>query len=160
MRSLRGVLTFVVLCAALSQLQPALAQRRRSSRPSTPALSPYLNLYRRDGAAVDNYNAYVRPEQELRDMFRRQQVAVDRQNATIRSLEQDVFRFERTGTLSPTGTGAVFMNYSHYYPTGNSSSASMRRPSRPSSRMPVRRPQQRSSMSGGQPSYPAGPPRR
>jgi hypothetical protein len=157
MRSLKPLLVLLILCAALSQHQPARGQRRRS-RPSTPTLSPYMNLYRRDGAAVDNYNAYVRPERELRDAFRRQQTALDRQNANIRTLEQDVFRFQRTGALHPTGTGARFMSYSHYYPTVSSRSPAVRSPTRPSPQMPARQLQSRSPVSGGRPSIATGRP--
>lgn len=131
MRLLRPALVFLVLCVAIFPQQSARGQRIRS-RSSTPTISPYLNLFRRDGAAVDNYNAYVRPEQQFRDAFRRQQAALDRQEVNIRSLEQDVFRFQREGSLHPTGTGAGFLNYSHYYSAGSSRLGTMQTLTRPS----------------------------
>ena len=96
---------------------PASAQQRvpRYS-PSRPTFSPYFGLFRQDSGILPNYYTFVRPEQQLRETFRRGDATVRRQGAAIDSLERQVSVFERETMARPTGTGSVFMDYSHYYP--------------------------------------------
>jgi hypothetical protein len=81
-----------------------------------PALSPYLYLNRRDPGPLGPYLSYVRPQQQLRSALSQQSRHLQQQQASIRSLRQQVTQIGETGSLRPTGTGSVFMNYSHYYP--------------------------------------------
>jgi hypothetical protein len=111
-----SILTIVLMAqgAALSLILPASAQESRTR----PTISPYFNLYRQDAAAVDNYNAFVRPEMELRSTMGRQQMTIMRQGTNINAIQQ--YMSGRQGGISRTTTGAsVFMDYSHYYPRPN-----------------------------------------
>ena len=124
MKRLPFVLVFVLVCALVSCLRPAHGQgySSRYSSLSRPTLSPWLNLYRRDPGPVGPYLSYVRPEQELRRTLqgqeaglRRQSAGLQRQETGVLSLQRRVTQLERGGVMAPTGTGSVFMNYSHYY---------------------------------------------
>ena len=106
------LIAWVLLCSA----PPAEAQRGSPYGVPSPTFSPWLNLYRSDPGPLGTYHTYVRPEQELYGTLRRQDAGLQRQRASIRSLQEQTFQRERAGTVRPTGTGSVFMNYSHYYP--------------------------------------------
>jgi hypothetical protein len=85
----------------------------RASRyqPNRPTVSPYLNLFRRDGSPTTNYHTLVRPQLRQQDFNRRQE-------ATSRQLEQSVEQTQRqlsVPLVAPTGTGARHGDYSHYY---------------------------------------------
>ncbi len=86
---------------------PAAAQEPSYATP--PPLSPWLSLYRHDAGPMDPYHSFVRPELELRESMRKQ-------DARIHSLGEEVTRYEETGGVPPTGSGSVFMSYSHFYP--------------------------------------------
>jgi len=112
MKRLVLTIAFLAGCAAFCNTRTALAQETRMSRPT---ISPYLNLYRQDGAAVDNYNAFVRPEIELRAAMGRQQAALTRQATNVLSLQQHVSRESAAATQART-TASVFMHFGHYFP--------------------------------------------
>ena len=113
----------VVVVAVLAG-RSAEAQRGHQYRQQTPTLSPYLNLYRTDSGAVDNYNNFVRPEIDLRDTLRNQQDAIQRQDVTQQQQGTALQRYQRNARgrqgrafgVGPTGSAATFMNYMHYYP--------------------------------------------
>ncbi len=79
-------------------------------------MSPYLNLFRSESGGVDNYNAFVRPEQELRDTMQRQQTDLRQQSADIASLERQVAGPARTSVSRGMRSGGMFLQYLHYYP--------------------------------------------
>ena len=100
--------------------QPAAAQGVASGyRPDTPTLSPWLDLYQRKGAGgpLDPYHQFVRPELDLRETLRQQDLTNQRQGADVSTLSQQLTQMEqeRLTQVRPTGTGSVYMNYSHYY---------------------------------------------
>lgn len=107
--------TVLLGCAVSCSLPSAFAQRTGRYRPSRPTTSPYLNLYRTDSGVVDNYNAFVRPEIEMRDAMRRQQNALTTQGTDLSAIEQYISGRQRGVARSRTSAG-VFMNYLHYYP--------------------------------------------
>ena len=88
-------------------------------RPATPTLSPWLNLYHRNGEAgpLDPYHQFVRPELDLRETLRQQDLTNQRQGAEVSKVGEQVTQMEqdRLTPIRPTGTGSVFMSYSHYY---------------------------------------------
>ena len=108
-------LMFLIACVVLAGVRPAHAQRSWPYRPSRPTLSPWFGLYQYNPGPLSNYRQHVLPEIERRDTLRRQDLAIGRQSAGLRSLGQQMSRFERASSMRPTGTGSVFMNYSHYY---------------------------------------------
>jgi hypothetical protein len=95
--------------------RPVAAQTR--DNPYIPTLSPWLNLYQRNTGPLDPYHQYVRPEIQLRDALRQQDNRLRSQSANIQILGQEVSQMGQAGVRT-TGTGSVFMNYSHFYPTG------------------------------------------
>jgi hypothetical protein len=107
-----------------------------------PVLSPWFGLYQRNGGPLDNYHTFVRPKIAINDTFQQQQSAIQHNNAGINSLGQDVLQLQEPGTVRPTGTASVFMNYSHYYPThargGQAlhNQAIQRPPTRPGTQLP------------------------
>lgn len=99
---------------SLGQVQSVHAQRqyRRYSPPAGPALTPYLNFFREDtGIIGDSYNAFVVPRRQLdRDLS-----YMNRQQATDARQNREGIDQIREAQAAPTGSGAVFMNYSHFY---------------------------------------------
>ncbi|MBC8876221.1 MAG: hypothetical protein H8E44_42890 [Planctomycetes bacterium] len=108
----------VIGCTVACSARSALAQRNGRYQPSRPTTSPYLNLGRTDSGVVDNYNAFVRPEQEMRDAMRLQQNAIRTQGTDLSLLEQRMSPGRR-GVSRPASRASVFMNYLHYYPRPN-----------------------------------------
>jgi len=111
---MRLPMLFTAALAFLTIGQPALAQYPRYSRyqsPAGPTMPRELDYFRRDVGVLDPYNTFVAPrrrlEQNLREMDLQERADVQR---TQRSLSQI-----RQSLAAPTGTGATFMNHSHYY---------------------------------------------
>jgi len=97
--------------------EPTLAQPPLPIR-DRPTLSPWLNLYRRDPGPIGPYLSYVRPEQRLLSRLSQQRTAQARQNAAIGALRGQLSELSQLGpetAIAPTGTGATFMNYSHFF---------------------------------------------
>ena len=87
-------------------------------RPARPPLNAYLSLGHQDSGPLGAYLTYVLPELELRSTLRRQESAISRQGASIRYLGEEMGDAERASAGHPvTGTGSMYMNYSHYYPS-------------------------------------------
>lgn len=118
MNRLLLLLATLIGSALLSCVQPAEAQYPPPRSPyfSSSRFSPWLELYRRDPGVLGAYLSHVRPRQELQSILGQQALSLQRQQASVRSLQGQVYRLEQAGSLRPTGTGSVFMNYSHYYP--------------------------------------------
>ena len=120
MKRSQVILTLVIASAALLTAMPASAQnppRRPYSpyQPARPTISPWFNLYRRDGGVLDNYHTFVRPEVQLRNTLRQQEYDINRQGMDIQSMRQNMSGMQRALGTRPTGAGSMFMNYSHYY---------------------------------------------
>jgi len=115
MNRLQIPLASLIACILLLSVEPADAQRPRNI-PRRPTLSRYFDLYRRDPGPLGPYHSDFRPRQEFRRAVQQQNAGLQRQRANIRSLDRRMTLFERPpATVRPTGTGSVFMNYSHYY---------------------------------------------
>jgi hypothetical protein len=109
-----GTLSLVLLASTSVCAQKPL---RRYQPPGGPTLSPYLNYNRPDFAALpDSHSSFVVPQQRLRrelfDLGKAQQ-------ADVRRVEADIQQI-RSSAAAPTGVGASFLNYSHYYQRGRS----------------------------------------
>jgi hypothetical protein len=79
--------------------------------PYGPTLSPYLDYFRRDTGVLDPYNAFIRPRRQLQN-----QLADAAQQAQVETtkLQQQV-QGVKEAQAHPTGVGAGYLNYSHYY---------------------------------------------
>ena len=115
MNQLRIPLAFLITCIFLLSVQSARAQRRRPV-PRRPTISPWLNLSRTDPGPLGGYLSDVRPRQQLARSLQQQNARLQHQGSSIRSLGRRMSLAERPPeSVRPTGTGGVFMNYSHYY---------------------------------------------
>ena len=117
MSRVQVVVAFLVGCVVVCSAELAEAQSRYSI--NRPTFSPYLHLFRTGSPLIGQYQSYVRPKQALRRTLAGQTAAIQRQQRSIRGLQSEVTRFGETGPTRPTGTGSVFMNYSHYYPSAS-----------------------------------------
>ena len=109
-------LLFAILSLLILTSSDTLAQRpfRRYQPPAGPTMSPYQNYYRPDISTMpSSYQSFIVPQQRLeRNLYDLSQS----QQADFRKVESDIKQV-RTSTAAPTGVGAIFQNYSHYYPS-------------------------------------------
>lgn len=90
----------------------ASAQYPRYVPPAGRTLPNELNYFRQDVGVLDQYNQFVAPLRRLDDQMR----AMQNQTQTDFQAAQRAISQIRTSQAAPTGVGAGFMNYSHYYP--------------------------------------------
>lgn len=90
------------------------AQSPGGYAPSSPTLSPWLNLYQQNKGPLDSYHSFVRPEMELRATIAQQRAINRTFGADIRELRSDALRPDQS-KMHATGSNATFMQYSHYY---------------------------------------------
>jgi hypothetical protein len=109
----------------LHGVQSAHAQRQYYA-PSLnrPTLTPYLQYFRADPGVLGPYFSHVRPRLQLQRVLGRQAAEIQQQQAATRAIGNRLTYFEQSGSVRPTGTGSVFMSYSHYYPSLGSGGAS------------------------------------
>jgi hypothetical protein len=108
------VLATSVVLVALT----GLAQAQSLDLGQRPTLSPWFGLYQRNSGPLDNYHMIVRPQIAVNDAIQRQQADIQRNTAGINYLGGEMMRPQVQGLMAPTGTASVFMNYSHYYYSG------------------------------------------
>ena len=130
MRRVPIVAAFLIGLAVVGSVQPAQAQTRY--RIDRPTFNPWFQLFRQDPGPLGRYHSYVRPTQQLRRTLTGQAIRIEQQQARIGALQGQVTTLQEIGAVRPTGTGSVFMNYSHYY-TGAGGGGGSRSYSRPSS---------------------------
>jgi hypothetical protein len=111
----------VDVCYAQGGVYRSYGGRYRA--PYGPTISPYLDYFRRDTGVLDPYNAFIRPRRQLENQLG--QMAQEDRAANVR-LQQQIQGI-RESTAAPTGRGATFMNYSHYYRAAPGGVASRRR---------------------------------
>jgi hypothetical protein len=75
-----------------------------------PAVSPYLNLYRRGNSLAFNYYTLVRPELEMRS-------SLGQLEQQITTNQQAITDLAGTPPLTPTGHQTEVMNYPRYFLT-------------------------------------------
>ena len=126
MNRIRVSVAILIGCVFLSSVGTARAQRQRS-RPTRPAISDYFNLYRGEPGPLGPYHSDFRPRQQVRRNLQKQAFRLQQQNTQIRALDQRMsLSGGSRGVMRPTGTGSMFMNYSHYYQMGYRSSGGRR----------------------------------
>jgi hypothetical protein len=103
------------LALGLAGLVNEASAQIRYTPPAGPVLPSQLNYFRRDFGLTDPYNGIVAPRRQLD--YQLQQM-VQQQRADFMSAERQINELSqvRQSTAAPTGTGATFMNYMHYYP--------------------------------------------
>jgi len=125
-----SVLIAIALWAALSSFQSVMAQSGRQFGTSRSnwfpqgnpsALSPWLEMERASTSELDTYNQYVRPRLEMERYLMARQREMNMQRDQQQTLQNEVTRmqiqnYQFYGEASPTGKGATFRNYLHFYP--------------------------------------------
>ena len=105
-----------ILVALLTVLASSKARGQypypRYVPPAGRTLPNELNYFRRDVGVLDQYNGFVAPMRQLDFQLRTMQ---NQQRADFQTNRQAINQI-RTSQPAPTGVGATFMNYSHYYP--------------------------------------------
>jgi len=85
--------------------------------PNRGPISPWMNMWQRQPGPLDNYHTYVQPEMQLQGVVSQQHNALMRNATGIQDLGEQMENGQKEIPVHPTGTGSVFMQYSHYYPT-------------------------------------------
>jgi hypothetical protein len=123
MRWLSCTLALLVSALVLGLASPAAAQQPRYMPPAGPTLPNALNYFRRDVGVLDPYNAFVGPRRDLEYQLHSMQA---QQQADFRAASSAIQQL-RAAEAAPTGVGASFMNYSHYYRMPAAAPAARRR---------------------------------
>src|SRR5262245_23148145 len=89
----------------------ASAQYPRYVPPAGRTLPDELNYFRRDVGLLDQYNGFIAPIRQLENRLNTMQV---QQRTDFQAAQRAISQI-RTSQAAPTGAGAGFMNYSHYY---------------------------------------------
>ncbi len=95
-------------------------------RNNPSALSPWLEMQRVSSSELDSYNQFVRPRLDMerymtaqrREMNRQQdtQKTMQRDISGVRNYQQQKLDYTMQSEASPTGKGATYGNYLHFYP--------------------------------------------
>ncbi len=110
------VLTAAILAGGTILAQPAAGQAPMTYAPQSPAVSPWMGLWQQNTGALDNYHTFVQPQMEVNAALQMQGAALNRQAARLQALNNDIAQPQRNpGGMVPTGQGATFMSYSHYF---------------------------------------------
>jgi len=107
----RTVVPLIAMFMALLAVDQAAGQYPRYVPPAGRTLPNELNYFRRDVGVLDQYNGFIAP---LRQLDNQLQTMQNQQRADFRSAERAISQI-RTSQAAPTGVGAGYMNYSHYY---------------------------------------------
>ena len=85
-------------------------------QPTSP-LSPWLNLYQKQGGPVDNYHMFVQPELQLRNTLQAQQMGILGNSALVNAVGNRIIgQWEATNAApAPTGAAATFLNQGAYF---------------------------------------------
>ena len=110
------VLAITAGCVALLGGTASTAQGQRYE-PSTPTVSPYLNLFqnnrngRQFNSALPNYYSLVRPRLQQQQTNQNQQQLIQQQSRTIGQLQGNLQQLQQAGPLVvPTGNSSWFNN--------------------------------------------------
>ena len=85
--------------------------------PSRGPISPWMNMWQRQPGPLDNYHSYVQPQLQLQNQITQQNRSLMQNAQGLESLSQQVNNNQKESQVHPTGTGSVFMDFSHYYPS-------------------------------------------
>ena len=107
----RPAICGIALGAMLALAGPAAGQYPRYVPPSGRTLPNELNYFRQDVGLMDQYNTFVSPFRQLDNQLRTMQ---QQQRADFQAAAKGISQI-RTSQAAPTGVGARYMNYSHYY---------------------------------------------
>jgi len=93
-------------------------------RNNPPPLSAWLELNRATSTELDSYHQYVKPQLEMERLLMSQRREMNRQMDNQKTMQKEIsqlrnFRqsqsYQVQSEASPTGKGAGYGNYLHYY---------------------------------------------
>lgn len=98
----------------------AHGQGRRTYEPSSPTVSPYLNLLRSNLGPLPNYHSLVRPQMRQQAFNRGATQVLDYNRRQINSIENSPVLQQRPiqvreAGIRPTGLVGRFQYFSHFY---------------------------------------------
>jgi len=111
---------------AMAQFYDTRSSWFPGSNPS--AISPWLEMQRASSSELDSYNQFVRPRLEMERLILAQRREMDRQMDRQKVMQKDIaqvrdFQLQQQrqdnqmqSFATPTGKGAVYDNYLHFYP--------------------------------------------
>jgi hypothetical protein len=87
---------------------------RTYSPPAGPTLPYQLDYFRPQLGALDQYNQFIAPREDLANQMGR---IAQRQNIDFSTVQNQLKESDRIreSQAAPTGTAAGFMNFSHYF---------------------------------------------
>ena len=121
--------TFTVCLLTTGRVSAQYGATRSSwfpqNNPST--LSPWLEMQRVSTSELDSYNQYVKPRLEMERLIMAQQREMNRQQDIQKTMQREISQtrsFRQSPPMNapmptqatPTGKGATYGNYLHYYP--------------------------------------------
>lgn len=109
---LAASLVLVVIFAPCAGAQYSSPIIKKSPPPQRPAISPYVNLLRRNNSPAFNYFTLVRPEIDFRNQLQQQGAQLSQLRGQL-DTQRAATPQQQQG---PTGHATSFLNYSHYYP--------------------------------------------
>lgn len=117
------IFVFIVLCCGFSLWEAGLAWCQAPRRPirryqnavGEPFVSPYLNLARPGADPGMNYYTLVQPQLQAQRNTELNAARIQGLNQELRQQEQ-MSAYGPVGGIRPTGRGATYRNYSHFYP--------------------------------------------
>jgi hypothetical protein len=114
----------------------SLSQSARAQyMPQRPVISPWMGMWQRNTGPLDNYHTFVLPQMQLDRTLQMQNAALYRQQAGLQYLNNEIIQTQyNASAMMPTGQGATYMNYSHYYGGVRSTQASSAVSPRPAAR--------------------------
>lgn len=114
-------LAFICIAGWTLLSLPIASKAQQRYTPSTPTVSPYLNLFQnnRNGGpvsrALPNYYSLVRPQLQQNRINNNQQQLIQQQNTVIDQLQQNVQVLQQQPGSVVTGHNSWFLNTSGYY---------------------------------------------
>lgn len=127
-----GVLGMVIVLGIFTQAPAQNPYGNPYSAPNWlthPTISPWLELYRRDGIPdIPNYHQFVRPRQQMQRYLLQQNQQLQRQQLQLRQLERQQAAMQQTQSQmlapqqspsyrAPTGTGSSYMTHRAFFGT-------------------------------------------
>ncbi len=82
-----------------------------------PPLSPWLNLYQKQGGPVDNYHMFVQPQLQMNNYLQSQQMGIQRNAAGLNAVGErlQTQREAEYAAPEPTGAPTGFLNHRAYF---------------------------------------------
>jgi len=105
---------FVTVVLTLAGTDAAHGQIRGYTPPGGATLPGQLEYFRPQSGYLDQYNQFVAPRENLNNQLRS---LAAQQNADYQAVQNQINQSDsvRDSGAAATGTGAGFMNYSHYF---------------------------------------------